>query len=95
MPDNVVSLHDREPNDPRAFDRIFSQGQPRPAPRKQGEDHLSAAAIARCDFCDEDGYRSGVVCDHVDRTETARAGAALVRAALAKHTPDDQEDTDA
>ncbi|MDP7729525.1 hypothetical protein [Mycobacterium sp. TY813] len=56
---------------------------------------LNAQAIATCDLCDETGYRSGVVCDHVDRTETARAGAALVRAALAKHTPDDQEDTNA
>lgn len=46
-------------------------------------EHLTVAAIADCELCDEDGYRpNGVVCDHVDRTETARAGIAKVRAAL-------------
>ncbi|SKD92106.1 Uncharacterised protein [Mycobacteroides abscessus subsp. abscessus] len=41
------------------------------------------AAIPDCDICDASGYTtSGRVCDHVDRTETARAGIAKVRAAL-------------
>jgi hypothetical protein len=45
--------------------------------------HLSVEAIAACDLCDPDGYRSnGKVCDHVDRTETARAGAEACREAL-------------
>lgn len=57
---------------------------------------LRAHAVAACTLCDETGYRNGVVCDHVDRTETAAAGAALVRAALAKpNRNDDQEHTDA
>lgn len=46
--------------------------------------HLSAAAIAACRLCDDEGYRpTRVVCDHVDRTAVAKAGAARVRAALA------------
>lgn len=39
-------------------------------------------AITECDLCNEDGYRGSIVCDHIDRTETARNGAAQVRAAL-------------
>ncbi|OIN81644.1 hypothetical protein [Mycobacterium malmoense] len=50
--------------------------------------HLTQAAIDDCGLCDPDGYRpSGVVCDHIDRTSIAAAGAARVRAALAKGTP--------
>jgi len=46
--------------------------------------HLTAAAIAACGLCDADGYRpNGGVCDHVDRSATARAGIAKVRAAIA------------
>lgn len=47
--------------------------------------HLTAAAISRCSLCDDDGYRpNGTVCDHIDRSATARAGMARVRAALAQ-----------
>lgn len=47
--------------------------------------HLTAAAIAACTICDEDGYRpTRVVCDHIDHAPAARAGMAAVRAALAK-----------
>lgn len=42
-----------------------------------------AHAIANCGQCDDDGYRGTVVCDHVDRSETARRGAARCREALA------------
>lgn len=50
--------------------------------------HLTRAAIANCALCDGDGYRpTGPVCDHVDRTATAKAGIAKVRAALAKGKP--------
>lgn len=44
-------------------------------------------AIARCALCDPDGYRNGKVCDHVDRSHTARDGMAAVRAALTKPSP--------
>jgi hypothetical protein len=43
-------------------------------------------AIVDCQLCDDDGYRNGVVCDHVDRIGVAEAGMAKVRAALAKGT---------
>lgn len=43
----------------------------------------AALAVAACELCDDDGYRSGVVCDHIDRTETAANGIAKVREALA------------
>lgn len=47
--------------------------------------HLTSQAIASCRLCDDDGYRpNGTVCDHVDRSATARAGMARVRAALAQ-----------
>ena len=42
-------------------------------------------AIEACPLCDADGYRMPdhrSVCDHTDRTKTARAGIAKVRAAL-------------
>lgn len=41
-----------------------------------------AIEIASCGLCDDDGYRGGVICDHVDRAETAAAGSAAVQAAL-------------
>ncbi|HJT95555.1 MAG TPA: hypothetical protein VJ777_27050 [Mycobacterium sp.] len=50
--------------------------------RSRAEVVAKCAAIARCHLCDEDGYRRGLVCDHVDRTETARRGTQLVRDAM-------------
>lgn len=41
-------------------------------------------AVVDCGLCDDYGYRGLLVCDHVDRTETAKRGMAKVRAALAK-----------
>lgn len=55
--------------------------------KNPGEDaiHLTPAAIAACQLCDEDGYRPArVICDHVDRAATARAGIARCRQALAQ-----------
>lgn len=40
------------------------------------------AAIALCEICDSDGYDGTRVCDHIDRSEVAKAGAARARAAL-------------
>lgn len=47
---------------------------------------LRAEEVAHCELCDDDGYRNGVPCDHVDRSETAERGMAKVRAAMAKGT---------
>ncbi|CPR79423.1 hypothetical protein [Mycobacteroides abscessus] len=71
------------------FDRANSERQ-----RAQREAEQQAAleaklaAIALCDICNDEGYNGGRVCDHVDRTQTARDGIAKVRAALGKD--DDQ-----
>ena len=44
---------------------------------------LAEAERAVCDLCDTSGYRpNGLVCDHVDRTETVRRGLALCRDVL-------------
>ena len=49
--------------------------------------HMAPVTVSACQLCDADGYRQNLtVCDHVDRTETAKAGIARVRAALAKDT---------
>lgn len=49
-----------------------------------------AQAVVACGLCDDDGRNAnGMVCDHVDRSGTAAAGMAKIRAALApKETPD-------
>lgn len=47
--------------------------------------HVAPFAVDACTLCDSDGYRPNLaICDHVDRTETARRGIAACRAALAK-----------
>ncbi|SHS64837.1 Uncharacterised protein [Mycobacteroides abscessus subsp. abscessus] len=48
------------------------------------QDALEAklAAIAVCEICDDDGYDGTRVCDHIDRSSIAKAGAARARAAL-------------
>ena len=38
--------------------------------------------IRSCGLCNGDGYVGGQVCDHVDHTETARRGMAMVRATM-------------
>ena len=43
-----------------------------------------AWAVVNCTLCDDEGYRGGAVCDHVDRTETNRRGIARCRAILAE-----------
>ena len=48
-------------------------------------DELWAArhrAILNCSLCDNDGYRSSAVCDHVDHSETAKRGMDRVREAM-------------
>jgi hypothetical protein len=44
-------------------------------------------AIVNCPLCDDEGYRGGSVCDHIDRTDTYRRGMAKVREALAREEP--------
>lgn len=38
-----------------------------------------AAAINACPLCDSDGYIRLQVCDHVDHTEAAKRGMAMIR----------------
>ena len=48
-------------------------------------DELWAArhrAILNCGLCDGDGYRGSAVCNHVDHSDTAKAGIAKVREAM-------------
>lgn len=50
--------------------------------------HMAPHAVAHCELCDDEGYRpSGVVCDHIDRTDIARRGVQACRDALAKDKP--------
>lgn len=55
--------------------------------------HLAMDARLDCHLCDDDGYRTNnLVCDHIDRTHTHRAGMNAVRAALrTPQSPDEQE----
>lgn len=55
------------------------------AAQRRAASEAAAQAIHVCPLCDDDGYRlpdHRSVCDHTDRTEANRAGAAKVRAAL-------------
>ena len=38
--------------------------------------------IANCEFCDDDGMRGMIRCDHVDYAAIAKRGIAAVKAAL-------------
>lgn len=78
-----------DPRDPGAAERLAARERAYNAAMVNldvaGDAHLAPQARANCALCDTDGYRpNGRVCDHVDRTTTAAAGAAKVRAALAK-----------
>lgn len=41
-----------------------------------------AQAIAACALCDDDGYRGGTVCDHVDHSAAAKRGMDTIRQAM-------------
>lgn len=47
-----------------------------PSPQERAE------AIRACNLCNDNGYRGGVVCDHIDRQEAARRGMAMIRARM-------------
>lgn len=46
--------------------------------------HLTAAAIARCALCDDDGYRGRAVCDHRSHEHVGQAQRAHIRKMLTK-----------
>jgi len=51
----------------------------------QAEKRRNQIRIANCQLCDTDGYTpNGVVCDHIDHTETNQRGLAKCRAVLAQ-----------
>jgi hypothetical protein len=68
----------------RQADRIKAYDDAMAAAHADSMPHLTRKAIDACDRCDEDGYRNGVVCDHVNRSDIAARGAAACRAALSK-----------
>jgi hypothetical protein len=68
----------------RQADRIKAYDDAMAAAHAENPPHLTQKAIDACDRCDGDGYRNGVVCDHVDRADVAARGAAACRAALSK-----------
>lgn len=45
-------------------------------------EHHTAGAVAHCVLCDDDGYRGGQVCDHIDHQAAAKRGMDMIRAAL-------------
>lgn len=52
-----------------------------------GNPHLAPAAIARCQLCDDDGYRlpvRRVICDHRSHENVGRAQRDHIRKMLAK-----------
>ncbi|MDQ2628401.1 MAG: hypothetical protein M3Y90_15585 [Actinomycetota bacterium] len=51
---------------------------------RHAELELESQERANCPLCDDAGYRNGIVCDHIDRSETHRRGIEACRAALAK-----------
>lgn len=48
----------------------------------RADPRAKALAIVNCDLCDDDGYRGGQVCDHIDHREAAKRGMAMVRKAM-------------
>jgi len=53
--------------------------------------HLTAQAIARCTFCDADGYRpNGITCDHKDRSNVGTKQRQQIREMLKKGNGDAQ-----
>ena len=41
-----------------------------------------ALAIVNCGMCDDEGYRGGTVCDHIDHATESAHGRGLMRAEL-------------
>ncbi len=54
-----------------------------PPPQVAPDEHWAAQrrrdAVLGCDLCDDDGYRGGLVCDHIDHTEAAVRGMTAIR----------------
>ncbi|KWX66825.1 hypothetical protein [Mycobacterium sp. NAZ190054] len=44
--------------------------------------HLDPLVIVNCGLCDDDGYRGGTVCDHIDHATESAHGRGLMRAEL-------------
>lgn len=53
-------------------------------PDREWAAHHRAMAIVECPLCDQDGYRGGYVCNHVDYAEIAARGMEAVRKALTR-----------
>jgi hypothetical protein len=76
-----------DPRDPHAAERLAERERAYNdmLTNLDTDAHLTPAAVANCTICDTDGYRpNGTVCDHIDRSATAKAGIAKCRDALRK-----------
>ena len=70
--------------DPRLGD---DDTPPEPLPTYGPTDtELRHQAITECTICDDDGYHGNIVCDHIDRTETAARGIDQIRRAMGWNT---------
>lgn len=79
MPDTTDLEADRQ-----ARTAAYEAGIARWHAEHDGPEHLSPTAIAACMFCDAEGYRGAVVCDHVDYAAASKRGRAACLKALAK-----------
>lgn len=90
MPDRYGTPDDERPDEPPTVAQAAAELAQAAHDRELAERHaeLEAQALARanCTLCDDDGYRNGLICDHVDHAPAARRGIAACRAALAKET---------
>lgn len=91
MPDRYGTPDDERDDDPQAARaraaELAQAARDRELAARHAELEHQARARAACTLCDDDGYRNGQVCDHVDHAPAARRGIAACRAALTKeHT---------
>lgn len=88
MPDRYGTPDDERDDDPQAARaraaEIAQAARDAELAARHAELELAAQHRAACRLCDDDGYRNGQVCDHVDHAPAARRGIAACRAALRK-----------
>lgn len=90
MPDRYGTPDDERPDEPVSAAQAAEHARRAreiALEARHAELDAQAQERANCPLCDDAGYRNGIVCDHIDRSETHRRGIEACRAALAKeHT---------
>ncbi|TXH20575.1 MAG: hypothetical protein E6R06_21810 [Mycobacterium sp.] len=87
MPDRYGTPDDERDESPVTAAEIAQAARDAELAARHAELELAAQARNACTLCDADGYRNGLICDHVDHAPAARRGIAACRAALTKgHT---------